>query len=984
MRLMDRNLNEQTEAAIPQSSVSGNPRRRSKGAQRQIDEGGYTAKDVGMFVAENIPGVGEAILARDIVTDASKGDYASAALGTTALGIGILPGGDILNKPIKAAAKKLRKQDTDVANKMLKDVESIETWKKQNPNPKPQKQNPDIEKAANDLLEGDITGKQYRSVVKENMPIVKINEVPEVPSFTEIVGALDKDKSAKGIVGLNKTVEDGTRVASRLDIPAYERFDKWVVSVHDAFDKKGKESLNGDIIGYGKTAVLKNVEFKGSPTGAASISARKTNKSTIARIFGDYINAEPENVEEYARQVIKDKNWTQVGYNPFRHGFFYDKDTGMPVKSAEEVIQVGPLVLAKNAQKYKVSEAKQVGPKGGLKIRSGKPIEGLKNLKETKTVFNKGGTVMDRQMEMFEDGGLMDEGGTIDPVSGNDVPPGSTQEEVRDDIPAQLSEGEFVFPADVVRYIGLGNLMRMRQEAKMGLKLMDEMGQMGNSDEATIPDDMPFDINDLDMEDEPEYNVGGFVQNPLNSLPPGQGFPSIPPGIAPPNQQVANQQFGIAGYTPSAQPTTGYYQASPMQYGQPQQQPVQYGQQQFMQPLTPVAQAPVPTMQDYQVPEFSEFVGGGFGEYDELREYRNEAGNVMMIPFKDGSPISPIPEGYTFYDPEETETEEVVTTPTTPQTTQQTSPDDDGDSTNDETFITTDVTGIGYHKNKLEKELRDVINDFGAGFGTLGETFNIGSNIARDLSKDPRVKGSSLTSAALGGVLDAYRGGNVTFSDPSRMGSKKGQYADTTRLHEMPRAAQVDIATVARSVVGSLRNVFVDEEGKAKKASEVNKGLSSLAESLGVTTGVPGTNLTKSRTTLIREIAKAQTERDRAKLEKERREKEIAQIIKDTGADETDGEIVTDDGAPATTFTTAGEQSIKDLLASATDDGPLPDLSGVSTPSRDFSAPPSSSSGYEQKESYSRGQFYAEGGLAGKPKPKAKKKMKRGGLASKK
>ena len=401
---MAQSVNEQTEKAIPQSNVKGNPRRRSKGAERMIEEGGYTAKDVAMFVAENTPGVGEAILAKDIATDVSKEDYASAALGTAALGVGILPGGDILNKPIKAAAKKLRKQDTDVANKMLKDVESIDTWKKQNPNPKPQKQNPDIEKAANDLLEGNITGKQYRSVVKENMPIVKINEVPEVPSFTEIVGALDKDKSAKGIIGLNKTVEDGTRVASRLDIPAYERFDKWVVSVHDAFDKKGRESLNGDIIGYGKTAVLKNVEFKGSPTGAASISARKTNKSTIARIFGEYINAEPENVEEYARQVIKDKNWTQVGYNPFRHGFFYDKDTGMPVKSAEEVIQVGPLVLAKNAQKYKISEAKQVGPKGGLKIRSGKPIEGLKNLKETKTVFNEGGAVpMDRQMDMFQD-----------------------------------------------------------------------------------------------------------------------------------------------------------------------------------------------------------------------------------------------------------------------------------------------------------------------------------------------------------------------------------------------------------------------------------------------------------------------------------------------------------------------------------------------------------------------------------------------------
>ena len=40
---------------------------------------------------------------------------------------------------------------------------------------------------------------------------------------------------------------------------------------------------------------------------------------------------------------------------------------------------------------------------------------------------------------------LKDEGGTKDPVSGNDVPIGSeTKEEVRDDIPAQLSEGEFV------------------------------------------------------------------------------------------------------------------------------------------------------------------------------------------------------------------------------------------------------------------------------------------------------------------------------------------------------------------------------------------------------------------------------------------------------------------------------------------------------------------------------------------------------------
>ena len=42
------------------------------------------------------------------------------------------------------------------------------------------------------------------------------------------------------------------------------------------------------------------------------------------------------------------------------------------------------------------------------------------------------------------------------------LPIGSTQEEVRDDIPAQLSEGEFVFPADVVRFIGLNNLNEVK------------------------------------------------------------------------------------------------------------------------------------------------------------------------------------------------------------------------------------------------------------------------------------------------------------------------------------------------------------------------------------------------------------------------------------------------------------------------------------------------------------------------------------------
>ena len=90
--------------------------------------------------------------------------------------------------------------------------------------------------------------------------------------------------------------------------------------------------------------------------------------------------------------------------------------------------------------------------------------------------------MINKQMKLFQDGGLEQDGGTVDPVSGNEVPIGSAKEEVRDDISAKLSEGEFVFPADVVRYYGLESLMKMRQEAKAGLKRMEDMGQMGNSD----------------------------------------------------------------------------------------------------------------------------------------------------------------------------------------------------------------------------------------------------------------------------------------------------------------------------------------------------------------------------------------------------------------------------------------------------------------------------------------------------------------------
>ena len=95
--------------------------------------------------------------------------------------------------------------------------------------------------------------------------------------------------------------------------------------------------------------------------------------------------------------------------------------------------------------------------------------------------FAEGGAVgdMNRQMELFARGGLKDDGMNMDPVSGNEVPSGSLAEEVRDDIPAQLSEGEYVVPADVVRYYGVKHFEDLRNKAKKGLTQMEADGRIG-------------------------------------------------------------------------------------------------------------------------------------------------------------------------------------------------------------------------------------------------------------------------------------------------------------------------------------------------------------------------------------------------------------------------------------------------------------------------------------------------------------------------
>jgi len=126
--------------------------------------------------------------------------------------------------------------------------------------------------------------------------------------------------------------------------------------------------------------------------------------------------------------------------------------------------------------------------------------------------FAEGGMNTNMNDEMSS---MMQEAPEVDPVSGNEVPIGSEPKEVRDDIPARLSEGEMVIPADVVKFFGVEYFMKLRDKAKKGFARMEEMGQMGNGDAASGPDelfsesggeaeeeDLPFTLEDFDVDEE--------------------------------------------------------------------------------------------------------------------------------------------------------------------------------------------------------------------------------------------------------------------------------------------------------------------------------------------------------------------------------------------------------------------------------------------------------------------------------------------------
>ncbi len=412
----------------------------------------------------------------------------------------------------KASNKQVSNTEYDARMAQLDEAPDADAWQKstkkfvkESRDVNPTVRTPELESSTMDLIDGKITREQHLKNVDQFKPVDPWDALPREPSDKATVFSLKPNQrkdgffvvseaAAKSLGVVKSALAVGQRFLGRLDIPAYKDYDTWIVAGKSPKGEKG--TVYAKAIHYG-SADGKPVVFRASQGKSEKIGKGKADpeytpetheKTGYATVDGIVQDLDVDSIRAKAAQYLNDPEWTQVGFDPRRQGGFYVRagdNKHVPIREASEVIQIGPLVLAKNAK-----------------------------LDFEHTGYAEGGAVMDEQMEMA----FGDTGERVDPVSGNEVPIGSMPEEVRDDIPAQLSEGEYVVPADVVRFFGVKFFEDIRAEAKRGFASMEANGRIGGEPIPAVgmaiiepQDDLDIMFEDSDFEVVDGYAEGGVV-----------------------------------------------------------------------------------------------------------------------------------------------------------------------------------------------------------------------------------------------------------------------------------------------------------------------------------------------------------------------------------------------------------------------------------------------------------------------------------------
>ena len=203
------------------------------------------------------------------------------------------------------------------------------------------------------LQAGEITKKDYEDIVNKYRPVTPYTSVPAAGSEQDAKNALTANQRDKfGIP--SKTLTKGYPVGIRLDIPSSPSTKKpngvWVSTVHE----KGSAQGVGKAIGYETATAISNPTFIMSGKAAGNIAAGG-EKSPMATIKGGWNPLSKAEIEALANKHLNDPEWAQVGMDPTRHAYFYNRATLQPIVGGTEMLQVGPLFLVKNP-KYEGKE----------------------------------------------------------------------------------------------------------------------------------------------------------------------------------------------------------------------------------------------------------------------------------------------------------------------------------------------------------------------------------------------------------------------------------------------------------------------------------------------------------------------------------------------------------------------------------------------------------------------------------------------------
>jgi len=229
-------------------------------------------------------------------------------------------GGGIIKKAIKAAGKAVEAPATKRLEMSFKDVA---------------KPVPELTEASQKLKAGQLSREEYEALVNKHKPVTPYSFVPQPATAEDANRALNVSQRTK--FGKVQDITPGTPTGLRLDINAYKDHGVWVNSIHP----KDMPTT------YNNVSSVTNAEMIMPEEKALEVATREKNKSPFAVIKGGWNPISEEDAVARAQEYLNHPDWVQVGIDPERHGYYYNRATMEPIVRAEEVIQIGPLVLAK-------------------------------------------------------------------------------------------------------------------------------------------------------------------------------------------------------------------------------------------------------------------------------------------------------------------------------------------------------------------------------------------------------------------------------------------------------------------------------------------------------------------------------------------------------------------------------------------------------------------------------------------------------------